>query len=174
MASVDLSIHIRTASSAGGGAGFILAAWDSTLPFLASMGAGEMWGDQPFSQREGQEQEIIEIIRRSEENEVEDSRRFFVAELHRPDEVVKVGAAMIRDTLPTYLTEHIDLRNRLATTKSFLYLEVLVANYLPQQRYKGVGKALIDALKQRAHSRGKDAVYVDVWAKNDRKLNRQV
>ncbi len=39
-----------------------LAAWDSTLPFLAPIGAGEMWGDQPFSQRAGQRQEVIDII----------------------------------------------------------------------------------------------------------------
>jgi len=40
--------HVRLASSDGDDAEFILAAWDSTLPYLASIGAGEMWGDQPF------------------------------------------------------------------------------------------------------------------------------
>ena len=170
--------RVRSASSTKDDTQFILAAWDSALPYLASIGAGEMWGDRPFSEREGQQQEIIDIIRESEQDDRNDSRRFLVAEVETPaggtTNVVQVGAAMIRDALPYYLLQRPELNNEIEKAHSLLFIEALISDHRPQHRHKGAGAALVEAIKRRALEAGKDAVYVDAWAGNDRKLNRQV
>jgi hypothetical protein len=81
MADTDPRFHVRSASPDGDDAEFILAAWDSTLPFLASIGAGEMWGDQLFSQRAGQKQEVIDLIKGTSK-ELDGGRQFWIAEVH--------------------------------------------------------------------------------------------
>jgi GNAT superfamily N-acetyltransferase len=170
MADTNPHFHIRPANPESDDADFILAAWDSTLPFLASIGAGEMWGSQPFSQREGQGQEIINIINEATKK-LDGGRQFWIAETDCSEGVVKVGAALIRETLPGYLTEHIELEKHINATETLLYLEVLITDHRPNKQYKGAGKALMEALKQDARSNGRDIIYVDVWAGNNRRLN---
>lgn len=170
--------HVRNASSAEDDAQFIIAAWDSTLPYLASIGAGEMWGDQPFSQREGSLQELVDIIRSSEEHDESESRRLLVAEVKTLTDgsgsSVQAGAAMIRDALPTYLLERPELKSEIEKGHSLLYIEVLISDRRAQHRSRGAGAALIEAIKGRALEEGKSAMYVDAWAGNDRKLNKSV
>lgn len=168
MANQQSQLHVRNAISTENDVDFILAAWDSTLPFLASIGARQMWGDEPFSKRQGQREEIIDIIQRSEENEDDDSRRFLIIELRLPNKVIKAGAAIIRDSLPSYLVDRID---HLINEQSLLYLEVLIADQRHHQRCRGIGRALVSDLKRRARERGKQALYVDFWAGNEQKLN---
>jgi hypothetical protein len=170
MADTTPHFHIRPATPNSDDTDFILATWDSTLPFLASIGAGEMWGNQPFSQREGQRQEIVDIINETTK-EHDGGRRFWIAETDCSEGGVRVGAALTRESLPGYLTEHIDMN----ATKTLLYLEVLITDHRLNKQYRGgAGKALIEALKQHARSSGRDVIYVDVWAGNDRRLNAQV
>ena len=162
--------HTRSANSAGDDVEFIVAAWDSTLPYLASVGAGEMWGDQPFSRREGFQEDIAEVVRRAEKNSKSDERRLLVAEAGD----IPVGAVMIRDALPYYITEREELQAQIKGNDSFLFIEALISDHRPQPRHRGVGAALIAAVKRRAADSGKKAVYVDAWAGNNRRLNRQV
>ena len=164
------SFHVRPASSDGDDEQFILAAWDSTLPFLASIGAGEMWGDRPFSQREGQRQEVVDVINGATKQH-DGGRQFWIAETHCAEGVVKGGAAMTRESLPGYLIEHADLKKHMGSNKRLLYLEVLIADHRSNKRYKGAGKALVEFLERRARSDGMDALYVDIWAGNNRRLN---
>lgn len=146
MTHANAAFHVRLANLNGDDVDFILATWDSTLPFLASIGAGEMWGDQPFSQREGQRQEVIDVINGTTK-EFDGGRQFWIAEVHRAEEIVKVGAAMTREVLPGYLTEHVDMGSLSDTNKTLLYLEVLIADHRPNERYRGAGKALIEDLE---------------------------
>jgi hypothetical protein len=168
MADTYRHFHIRPASLDGDDADFILAAWDSTLPFLSSIGAGEMWGHQPFSQREGQKQEIIDIITGTTRDD-DGGRQFWIAETEGD---IKVGAAMTREVLPGYLIEHVDLKKHIDASKKLLYLEVLIADHRHNKQSRGAGKALIEALKQHARLDCVDVIYVDVWAGNDRRLNK--
>ncbi|KAI1737557.1 hypothetical protein F4680DRAFT_207568 [Xylaria scruposa] len=173
MENKSAEIHVRSASLGEGDTEFMLAAWDSTLPFLASIGAGEMWGDEPFSQREGQQQEIIDTIRQSEKDPQNDSRRLLVAEVNSPAEgTVLVGAAIVRDALPYYLLERPELKGEIEKADSLLFIEVLITDHRARRRHRGAGAALVEAIKRRARSSGKSAVYVDAWAGNGRKLNK--
>lgn len=173
MADANSQLHVRTANLDGDDVEFILAAWDSTLPFLASIGAGEMWGNQPLSARAGQRQEVIDIIKGTTK-ELHGSRDFLIAETRRSEGIVQLGAAMTRQRLPDYLNQHVDIRSHIDANKALIYLEVLVADQRPNRRYKGAGQALVEAFKQRARLDGKDILYVDVWAGNNRRLNMQV
>jgi GNAT superfamily N-acetyltransferase len=126
-----------------------------------------MWGDQPFSERDGFREDIVDIIRKSEED-VTDARRLLVAEV----DAVQVGAAMIRDALPDYLAQNQALKAETEKAKSLLFIEVVISDHRPSTRHRGAGGALIDAVKRRALEQGKDVVYVDAWAGNERKLNK--
>ncbi|THX52328.1 hypothetical protein D6D06_06806 [Aureobasidium pullulans] len=160
MADANSQLHVRTANLDGDDVEFILAAWDSTLPFLASIGAGEMWGNQPLSARAGQRQEVIDIIKGTTK-ELHGSRDFLIAETRRSEGIVQLGAAMTRQRLPDYLNQHVDIRSHIDANKALIYLEVLVADQRPNRRYKGAGQALVEALKQRARLDGKDILYYE-------------
>ncbi|KAF2766847.1 GNAT family protein [Teratosphaeria nubilosa] len=170
------TFHVRDASSAACDIEFIISAWDSTLPFLQSIGAGEMWSNQPFSQREGFTEDIADLVRKSEADPKSYSRRVLIAEAYAMEDEVTdrkpVGAVMLRDALPRYLTESADLKGEVVEAESFLFIEVLFVDHRDPRRSKGAGAALVRGVEARARDLGKTAVFVDSWAGNGRKLNR--
>jgi len=130
-------------------------------------------GRSTISQRAGQRQEVIDVVNGTT-REIDGGRQFWIAETHRAGDIVKVGAAMTREVLPRYLTEHVDMGGHGDANKALSYLEVLIADHRSDKRSRGAGRALVEALRQSAQSSGRKVLYVDVWAGNDRKLNRQV
>ncbi|KND92313.1 hypothetical protein TOPH_02919 [Tolypocladium ophioglossoides CBS 100239] len=175
--------HIRHASSAGDDAQFIVAAFDSTILYLTSIGAGAMWGEKPFSEKEGFEQETVESVQKSESHE--DSVRIFIAKVKSPGaanahpgatpanteqsakQSVRVGAAMIReDSLPTYITERQEMKPEVDRAKHFLFMK------LTGSLHKGARSALIEAIKRYGRENNKNTLYVDCWAGNSGKLNK--
>ncbi|QPH06313.1 hypothetical protein C2857_004697 [Epichloe festucae Fl1] len=175
--------HIRHASSADDDAQFIVAAFDSTLPYLGSIGAGEMWGETPFSEKDGFEQETIESVQKSEHQD--DCLKIFIAEVEGPvttaasvyagrnERRTRVGLAMIREnSLPTYIAEREEMKPEVDGAKRFIFLEVMISDYRTWPLHKGAGAALIEAIKRYGRENEKDTLYVDCWAGNDAKLNR--
>lgn len=175
--------HIRHASSADDDAQFIVAAFDSTLPYLSSIGAGGMWGETPFSEKDGFEQETIESVQKSEHQD--DCLKIFIAEVEssvttaasvyaeQSERRTRVGLAMIREnSLPTYITEREEMKPEVDGAKRFVFLEVMISDYRTSPLHKGAGAALIEAIKRYGRENEKDTLYVDCWAGNDAKLNR--
>lgn len=69
---------------------FLVAAFDSTLPYLQSIKGGEMWGQTPFSEKDGFIAETQESITQSEsyrQTGAGDKVRVFIAE-------VEIGSGM--------------------------------------------------------------------------------
>ena len=58
--------RIRGAKAAYDDGHFIVEAFDSTLPYLASIGSEEMWGLIPFSERDSFVIEALESVEQSE------------------------------------------------------------------------------------------------------------
>ncbi|KAK7969272.1 hypothetical protein PG988_008345 [Apiospora saccharicola] len=58
--------HMRDAGLLPNDTEFLVAAFDSTLPYLQSIGGGEMWGPTPFSEKDGFVAETQESITQSE------------------------------------------------------------------------------------------------------------
>jgi len=60
------TFHVRPAGKSPTDAQFFIDAFDSTLPYLASIGSEGMWGLEPFSKREGFAQETTEQVEQSQ------------------------------------------------------------------------------------------------------------
>ncbi|UNI14170.1 hypothetical protein JDV02_000829 [Purpureocillium takamizusanense] len=172
--------RVRHARSSGDDAQFIVGAFDSTIPYLASIGAGGMWGEEPFSAKDGFEAETIESIQKSERDD--EPLRVFIAEVDvgaaaapqgTAQPPVRVGSAMIReDSLPSYITEREEMKPEVDGARDFLFLEVVISDYRTGSLHKGAGAALIEAIKSYGRDRNKRTLYVDCWAGNDAKLSR--
>lgn len=57
------NFQVREADSVEGDGKFIIAAFDSALPYLASIGSQEQWGLTPFSERDGWVAETLQQVR---------------------------------------------------------------------------------------------------------------
>ncbi|KAK7923140.1 hypothetical protein PG985_007211 [Apiospora marii] len=79
-----LPFHMREAGLLSNDAELLVAAFDSTLPYLQSIGGGEMWGQVPFSEKDGFVAETQESITKSQsyrQTGVGDKVRVFIAEV---------------------------------------------------------------------------------------------
>ena len=56
------TFHIRDAETSLDDGKFIVDAFDSTLPYLTTIGSGEQWGSVPFSERTGFVQETLDSV----------------------------------------------------------------------------------------------------------------
>lgn len=80
--------HIRNAGLWPHDAGFMIAAFDSTIPHLAAGGNAGQWGVEPFSRKDGFIQETHDDVRLSEEYRLTgkgDPVRTFIAEVRVDD-----------------------------------------------------------------------------------------
>ncbi|KAI0602335.1 hypothetical protein F4775DRAFT_602289 [Biscogniauxia sp. FL1348] len=175
---------------------FIIEAFDSTLPYLESIGSGEQWGSAPFSQKAGFAAETQQQVRQSTTYDFTgqgEAIRVLIAETLTADKprnildmsrhcryyhgytdsrwILPVGAMVLRDGwMPDYLISqaHLDLTS--AADDGFVYIEVMVTDHRAGETRKGAGRALIQAAIEYAKQKGKKRVYVDGWAGNERKL----
>jgi hypothetical protein len=135
-----------------------------------------MWGNEPFSQREGHQQELMEIIRPSEENPQNDSHRFRIAEINAPPaegttETIPVGVAVVCDALPSYLLERPEFKGEIEKARPLLFIEFLITDHRAHRRQRGARVVLVEAIKRRALLLGKSNMYLDAWVGNGQKLN---
>ncbi|KAK7741001.1 hypothetical protein SLS53_005064 [Cytospora paraplurivora] len=92
--STPLRFHVREAESSLGDDKFVLAAFDSVLPYLASIGSHEMWGLTPFTERDGWATETLQQVKDAETYRSTgqgEALRIFIVEAELPAEVVEEG-----------------------------------------------------------------------------------
>ncbi|KAI1506681.1 hypothetical protein F5X99DRAFT_12630 [Biscogniauxia marginata] len=178
---------------------FIVEAFDSTLPYLTSIGSGEQWGSTPFSQKTGFTEETQQQLEQSavyHSTGKGEALRVLIVEAvlatspyDTPDLVpeacrsrrgsdgqwlVPVGAIVLREGwVPKYIKSqaHLDLASG-GNNDDFVYIEVMITDYRTGRHRDGAGGALIQAAIEYAKRKGKRRIYVDGWAGNDRKLVR--
>ncbi|KAK1624918.1 acetyltransferase [Colletotrichum phormii] len=152
------AMNVRNAGQVPHDADFIVEAFDSVLAPLAAMGSGEMWGSQPFSQKNGFVEENLKDVETSERYRTTgegDALRVFIAE-------VEVGTSSAGAITPHDAgLDEPGRRYRIAETGN-RYLPVGTAfvrtNWLP-----GHVKAQFKQDKSRAELEGKsNFVYLDV------------
>ncbi|KAK1965445.1 acetyltransferase [Colletotrichum sublineola] len=191
--------YIRDAGSLPNDTEFIAAAFDSTLPYLDSIGGGEMWGKVPFSERKGFMEETRDSIEESEsycQTGTGEKIRLFIAEVGVgtacPDELketkvqtrvwedgeirLSVAATCIREA---WVPEYVAANSRLYIPPvdcggpgDYVYVEFLVADHRTGGYRKGAGAALLQQIQQHYKDKGFKTMYVDAWADNGRKLVR--
>jgi hypothetical protein len=169
-------------------ADFILEAFDSTLPHLASIGSGTQWGSEPLSTKESYVERIRVAVEKARSG-TSDNDAVFIAEVPvdggldpvtgraRRDRVnqqmLQVGAAIVQGSFPLYVAEqqHLDARVRAAIERTdYIYLFVMVSDFRAGALRKGAGAALAQRVRQYALEKGKAVVYVDCWAGNGERL----
>lgn len=97
MSTQKTKFHVREADSSLGDDQFILAAFDSAIAYLASIGSHEMWGVTPFTKQDGWTAETLQQINDAEtyrltgkgkdEGESEGVLRVFIVDAEFPIEV---------------------------------------------------------------------------------------
>ncbi|KAK1731675.1 acetyltransferase [Colletotrichum acutatum] len=91
---------------------------------------------------------------------------------------VTIGAAFVRTNwLPGHVKRQFEkekkIRDELEGKKDgFAYLDVIVTDYRTGRYRKGAGEALIRRAKEYGVTEGMQVLYVDMWAGNEKKLNR--
>ncbi|KAH7136172.1 hypothetical protein B0J11DRAFT_597522 [Dendryphion nanum] len=170
-------------------ADFILEAFDSTQPHLASIGSGTQWGTEPMSKRDGSAERIRSAVEKARSGS-SDKYAIFIAEVHvddgidagtgriridRPNlQLLQVGAAIVHQgSFPDYVAkqQHLDALVCEATERAdYLYLYALVSDYRTGSMRKGAGAVLAQRVRDYAQEKGKAVVYVDCWAGNGEKL----
>ncbi|RAH63270.1 hypothetical protein BO85DRAFT_411068 [Aspergillus piperis CBS 112811] len=155
--------HLRPAKPTPTDHAFILSAFDSSLPFLASIGSLDQWGKTPFSQRGDFAEATLKELNYSEElrltgtSGLDSNLRMFIAEreLHQqqhddgqlqaefvrvtPDgrRFLPVGVAYVRENwVPNYVKTqtHLPMPDVNHGGGGFLYLEVMVTDNREDRR----------------------------------------
>ena len=177
---------VREASTAFNDPQFIVEAFDSTLPFLASIGSGDMWGSISYSERPGFIEETAKSVKESEQYALIGSGEavlILIAETELPDSkdsglpsecrirtddsgrrFLAVGTAEIRQKPPSYIVEqeHLGFKHSEGEgINDLVYLEVVVADHRTGGPGKGAGTALINGAVEYGRKLGKRYLYVD-------------
>ncbi|KAH8889621.1 acetyltransferase [Thozetella sp. PMI_491] len=189
--------HVREIGLSPADSPFFLNVFDSTLPYLASIGSGDMWGLQPFSERGNFTEETLEQIEQSRglrPTPTGEVLRILIAETELAAEgeplpegahvrtdgdkrFILTGALMLRENwVPSYVKrqEHLGLGAESSITEStdFVYIEVMIADFRASKYRQGAGAALLLGAKDYAIANGKKIIFVDSWNGNGGKLTR--
>jgi hypothetical protein len=171
-------------------ANFILSAFDSCIPHLATIGSAAQWGTAPLSSaRPESAPRLVATIAEAEKYRLSGSGppvRVLIAEagpLPGGGEYLPVGAAkLLGGYLPKYVLEQEHLKgvtDRLLAggEGEFMYLETLVTDFSEKTREyrRGAGAALVEYSREWvAKELGMGVIFVDCYAGNDGKLVRYV
>lgn len=153
----------------------VISSFNSTLPFLASVGSQSQWGTTPFSERPDFQTKITDTLAAAETYRTSATGPgvwAYVAESVEGDDVLPVGAVTVKDAwFPEYIAPQPQFEGEVKGARNFLYLHVLVTNFeAGEERRKGAGATLVQKVKELAAELGREVVYVDCWAGNDGKL----
>ncbi|KAF2126585.1 hypothetical protein P153DRAFT_369282 [Dothidotthia symphoricarpi CBS 119687] len=169
-------------------ADFILEAFDSALPHLASTGSGMQWGSEPRSTQETYVKRTRVAVEKARSG-TNDNDAVFVAEVPVDDsldpvagrtrrdkanqQMLQVAAAMTTGSFPSYVAEqqNLDAYVRTAIERAdYIYLSTMVSDFRAGALRKGAGATLVQRVRQYALEKGKAAVYCDCWAGNGERL----
>ncbi|KAF8861973.1 hypothetical protein BDZ45DRAFT_739847 [Acephala macrosclerotiorum] len=174
------SFYVRDASLTFDDEHFIVEAFDSALPYLASIGSGEQWDQIPFFEKPGFIEETLESVEQSEKYSRSgsgDAIRILIAEIESLESFTPetFGSLCFRvdNNKQRFLSaDHLGLGGEIEQEglKAILYLEVIITDYRTGSSRKGAGEALIQSTVEYGRKAGKRTLYVDGVTGNDRKL----
>nr|CDI56939.1 conserved hypothetical protein [Melanopsichium pennsylvanicum 4] len=162
---------------------FILHAFDSALPYLASIGSQAQWGTQPFSEKQK--------VREAFENYLEQSwainssssssacmnnkaswQHLTLYEIQKEGgQWTRVAAQGVSTSFPSYVPQSLagkETRER----SNYIYLNYLIADRRTGQQAKGAGDRLVAFAQEEARGKGKTIFFGDCWRGNGDGLMR--
>ncbi|GKT91568.1 acetyltransferase [Colletotrichum tofieldiae] len=161
---------------------FIVEAFDSTISYLEEIGSGQMWGSQPFSEKEGFVEETAKDVRTSEKYRTTgegDALRVFLAEVVVEPSAMPLSNSTTQPPGPRYWaaddgTRMISVGRCSSARIGYLNMSSLSFTSMlsaPSWREtRGSGEALVRKAKDYGLEKGMKALYVDAWAGNGRRL----
>lgn len=96
-----MSPRFHTREAEAGNGEFVIPAFDSVLPYLASIGSEEQWGLVPFSQRDGGVVETLQQVKDAETYRLTgkgDALCIFIVEAEMPEPGDDIGSGTVRLT----------------------------------------------------------------------------
>lgn len=155
---------------------FILYAFDSALPYLASIGSEAQWGTRLFSENPDRRKQFTEYVQKSynlnarPEADSEDGSPWQLMTLFEVKTAdgkwLRVAAQGLSTSIPDYVPESLagkDLRE----ASDFLYLNYLIADRRKADLAKGAAPLLIAFAEEQCRKRHKMLFYGDCWRGND-------
>ncbi|CDS82444.1 uncharacterized protein SPSC_03263 [Sporisorium scitamineum] len=151
---------------------FVLYAFDSALPYLASIGSEAQWGTVPFSEKPERRQRFEKFVQGSYDlhtRPIQDAaawQHMAIYEIKTPDEKwTRVAAQGLATGFPTYVPEHLaDDKVREAT--DYLYLNYLIVDRRKGKLAKGSAARLVAFADGQAKQLNKKMFYGDCWRGN--------
>ncbi|EST07933.1 Acyl-CoA N-acyltransferase [Kalmanozyma brasiliensis GHG001] len=155
---------------------FILYAFDSALPYLASIGSEAQWGTELFSQKPERRKQFTEFVQKSydlnarQEADSNDDCPWQLMTLFEvrteDDKWVRVAAQGLSTRFPDYVPESLASKD-LRQAGDFLYLNYLIADRRKGDLAKGSAPHLISFAEQQCRKRHKTPFYGDCWRGNN-------
>lgn len=194
----ETQFHIREVCRNPADSDFIVAAFDSALPHLASVGSGDQWGSTPFSQSAERRKRAYDSVALSEASRLSqdgsEHGRLFIAEVEtdpgsdlqglsiRTDEhgkcFLSVGAAFVKEGYwPAYVKGNDSTKSIVENANAAgvsCYVDMLISDFRTGAARKGAGAVLLQRASAYAASRGAKALYLDCWAGNGGNLVKYV
>ncbi|KAK0648708.1 hypothetical protein B0T16DRAFT_408640 [Cercophora newfieldiana] len=193
MTTPQVQFHIRDAlpSAENTDALFILGAFDSCIPHLATIGSATQWGPEPFSSRPNILDRPVSAIAAAETYRLEgkgDPVGVFIAEAASSADAdantendgstsregrVQVGAAVYKaNCFPEYVKSQPQFEEVIQGQEKWMYLDMLVTEFSAKTegKRKGAGAALVKKGREWAEEEGFGVMFVDCWAGNEGRL----
>lgn len=164
MTALHITFHVRPAGKSPTDAQFFIDAFDSTLPYLASIGSEEMWGLEPFSKREGFAQETTEQVEQSQGlRPTPDGKvlKVLICEAELPGGDYYGGlsdVAYIRTEMDARDSEKNGMRHFLSVGAAIIR-EDWIPSYIEKEEHLGLGRRKPPAT---AHNHENGFVYLEV------------
>lgn len=155
---------------------FVLHAFDSALPYLASIGSGAQWGSVNFSEKEGLRKSFADYIAKSFQlngaphgisgNKDAAWNNMVLYEVAIEDGGWRRVAAMgISTSFPDYIPGGL-ASGEVKQGTDYMYLNYLISDRRAGELAKGAGSKLVEFGEAQSRNRGKTIFYGDCWRGN--------
>lgn len=155
---------------------FVLHAFDSALPYLASIGSEAQWGTALFSKKPERRKQFTDSVQESyglantqhaEQSDVKRWQHMLVYEIKTPDDKwTRVAALGVSNRFPDYVPKDLassDLRQ----ATDYHYLNYLIADRRAGELAKGAAAQLVRYAEEQCKQHGKTTFYGDCWRGNN-------
>ncbi|KAJ1028386.1 hypothetical protein NDA16_001553 [Ustilago loliicola] len=155
---------------------FILYAFDSALPYLASIGSEAQWGTVPFSKKPERRRSFSEYAQESYKLNAESKptlhsstdnyQHLIVYEVQTEAGWLRVAALGISTGFPGYVPQEL-AAEKVRKATDYLYLNYLIVDRRTGDLAKGSGNHLVTFATEQARSLDKRIFYGDCWRGNN-------
>ena len=151
---------------------FIIHAFDSALPYLASIGSEKQWGTIPFSQKNEVPPAFTAYMQKSYDlnsssPQDRDWQHLVIYEVQASDgNWTRVAAQGVSTNFPDYVPEKL-APQQVRDPTDYVYLNYLIADRRTGELAKGAGNRLVEFAESQAEAMGKSVFYGDCWRGNN-------